>query len=57
VASDGLIELLGEILSEVLKEMDSEAQNWIVTEKSSNLSKWVTEEVVKGENWKSMLVP
>jgi hypothetical protein len=57
VTSDGLIELLGEILSEVLKEMDSEAQNWIVTEKSSNLSKWVTEEVVKGENWKSMLVP
>jgi len=48
VTSDGLIELLGEILSEVLKEMDSEAQNWIVTEKSSNLSKWVTEEVVKG---------
>jgi hypothetical protein len=48
VASDGLIELLREMLSAELKEMGSEAQNWIVTEKSSNLSKWVTEEVVKG---------
>jgi hypothetical protein len=57
VASDGLIELLGEILSEELKEMGSEAQNRIVTEKSSNLSEWVTEEVVDCENWKSMLVP
>ncbi len=57
MASDGLIELLGEILSEELKEMGSEAQNRIVTEKSSNLSEWVTEEVVDCENWKSMLVP
>jgi len=32
VASDGLIELLGEMLSEELKEMGSEAQNRIVTE-------------------------
>jgi len=45
------------MLSAELKEMGSEAQNRIVTEKSSNLSKWFTEEVVKGDNWKSMLVP
>ena len=48
VASDGLIELLGEMLSEELKEMGSEAQNRIVTEKRSNLPEWVSEEVGRG---------
>jgi len=48
MSSDRLIELLRKILSEVLKEMDSEAQNRIVTEKISNLSEWVTEEVGRG---------
>jgi hypothetical protein len=36
------------MLSEELKEMGSEAQNRIVTEKRSNLPEWVSEEVGRG---------